>query len=521
VRKETEMGDFRPDAVREQARGSEEQPEGGAEAPTDPSSCPWHFGDTLTFAATRADILGAGVQVWLKTQGEVRFGPLFQVNMSNIVDVGMCSVDLRRRVLPACVQRAAALDGGGSSTETHAAGGPFIWESPVMVLPLTHVGNGKGPGDKLYVLGESAGHVALSFGVNMDPELLLKSADEATMPLVHRVAQPLKEWTVKTAGAGVNAAAEWTAENAPIAAAAARDWTVKAAGVTATVVQAAAVSTHQVTQESVKWVMENTDIEGCTTKTRDRATRHLEDLCGQQMLQDATPVFRKPDSVCGPVVRQHMSPTKMSVATTSFGQTPSPRRVPSISSGQPSFGFPGTPVSRAIAAGVNEQSPHDARLGSQVQGEKEQPHLQPVMSGSVSAPPRAAGISMVRAAQMPLPPPPPAGAVASSGRAASAAVPPGAPKPVRPAGSASAAAPAGGAKVAHYVTQLPMAQPGLPTRQSFPAQVPGCVPSRQSFQVVQMVPYSQQALPTRQSFQVAQAQSQVLPAQYVRPSTVY
>jgi len=189
-RKETEFGDFRPDGA--WARVSNKSVAGAA---NDDTRCSWSFGDTLTFVATRADVLGPGLQVWVRTQSEVLLGP-FQVSISRPSDVGMCSVDIRRLVLPSCSPMP------GADVGTAGGGAPSVWESQPLLLPLTYIGgSAPPPSERNFVLGESAGHVALSFSVNAPPGALLREAEEATKPFVSRMANPLKEWTVKTAEA--------------------------------------------------------------------------------------------------------------------------------------------------------------------------------------------------------------------------------------------------------------------------------------------------------------------------------
>jgi len=198
VRKQTEFGDFKP----ESNWGSFSDV--GQETP-------WCFGDTLTFSVRKADILGPGLQVWVRTQKDVRLGTL-QVSMSRPTDVGMVTIDFRQRLLPACVKQ----------VPDAASDDAFVWESDPMILPLTHVSGG----DRVYRQGDLAGHIAISFSMNIDPAELLKFAEQSTMPLVDRMANPLKEWATNAG-------------------------------------QAAVEATQTAVQQPVKWVMAATDLAGC------------------------------------------------------------------------------------------------------------------------------------------------------------------------------------------------------------------------------------------------------------------
>eukprot|EP00913_Durusdinium_trenchii_P018209 g17107.t1 len=178
------------------------------------------FNETLTFAVTVADVLaGQTVQLWIHTYSDVRFGP-FQVNLTRARDVGVCSVELQKQVLPECV---ASEESGDSTrhqvdttprrkacerTEARSppwAGrrrirfpldlsvkrGTYSWETPVLPFPLTHVGGAGGAGD--FVLGQAAGHLLVKFSMNADPQAMLLRRDRASRPLVERVADPFRQ----------------------------------------------------------------------------------------------------------------------------------------------------------------------------------------------------------------------------------------------------------------------------------------------------------------------------------------
>lgn len=136
--------------------------------------CPWRFGDTLTVSASLADVLGPGLQLRLNTNNEAKIGPL-KVKLASVNQLGECTVDLRRRVLPACV-RVRHCDPDGATPHAGSActdGSYRVWESPVLVFALTHVsGNQKG-----------VSHVALTFAVTADPEELMNMANSTERSL--------------------------------------------------------------------------------------------------------------------------------------------------------------------------------------------------------------------------------------------------------------------------------------------------------------------------------------------------
>lgn len=183
ARKMTEFGDFKRDST----DPGEGDPALGGSAP---STSPWHFGDTLTFLASGADVLGPGVQVWLRSNSDVNLG-MFQVNLAQMREIGTCSVNLRTGVLPHCgLRNQGAQAGAGVGSAADLAAPQQIWETPPTVLPLAHVGADNSP----YVLAEAAAHVTVTFGVNVDPQALLTLADQKTRPLAERVATPLRQW---------------------------------------------------------------------------------------------------------------------------------------------------------------------------------------------------------------------------------------------------------------------------------------------------------------------------------------
>mmetsp|Transcript_35976 Transcript_35976/g.111773 ORF Transcript_35976/g.111773 Transcript_35976/m.111773 type:complete len:657 (-) Transcript_35976:112-2082(-) len=183
TRKNTEFGDFKRDNAE---LGEGDASNGGSV----PSVSSWHFGDTLTFMASGSDVLGPGVQLWLRSNSDVNLG-VFQVNLAKMREIGTCSVNLRRDVLPQCALRNQGVQNGvGSAQAADVAGPQQIWETAAMVLPLAHVGADNSP----YVLAEAAAHVTVTFGVNVDPQALMRAADDKMRPLAERVATPLRQW---------------------------------------------------------------------------------------------------------------------------------------------------------------------------------------------------------------------------------------------------------------------------------------------------------------------------------------
>ncbi|CAE7903026.1 unnamed protein product, partial [Symbiodinium sp. KB8] len=145
VRKETEFGDVADD---DEDFGVDD----------DIPSCDWKFNETLTFAASVNDIMaGQTVQLWLHTKSDVYLGP-FQMNLARNRDVGVCSVEIRKQILPECVpvdERAGDSARHGESPPGGAKRGPhLVWETKVLPFALTHVDSNSGTGN--FVLGQAA-----------------------------------------------------------------------------------------------------------------------------------------------------------------------------------------------------------------------------------------------------------------------------------------------------------------------------------------------------------------------------
>jgi hypothetical protein len=179
ARKETEFGDFQgtggTQATNKSAAGC--TGEGGAIS----SHAPWRFEETLTFSTSITDVLSSGLQVWLQAQSDVRLGPV-QVSLSQKRSIGMCSVDLRSRVLPKFEQKGAADGTEPSSLDS------CNWQTPVLCLPLTYVGGGNSE----HALGENVGSLRVSFGIDIDPAVIQGVMDASTKSLLTRVTDPVK-----------------------------------------------------------------------------------------------------------------------------------------------------------------------------------------------------------------------------------------------------------------------------------------------------------------------------------------
>jgi len=168
--------------------------------------CPWRFGDSLTFAVHLDDVVhGPGMRLCLRAHSDVRLGPL-QVELPNSQELCEAFIDLRHRVLPACVH-ATYCDPDGTGADQ--GGQQMLWETPVLVIPLNHV-KGAPIGSAISsaedaALPTAAGHVALSFSINTDPEALLREAEQALRPLIERVVSPLAQWAATPVTAALSA----------------------------------------------------------------------------------------------------------------------------------------------------------------------------------------------------------------------------------------------------------------------------------------------------------------------------
>lgn len=159
-------------------------------------SGPWRFGDTLTFSGHVCDLLAGGLRLRLCAHNDVRLGP-WHVELPSPQEFGEATIDLRRRVLPACAPLATTriihgssvhdqivIDGvGGFSNKLEAGERPPWWETPVLMVPLTHVSDNPHNGVEVAIVAR----VALSFSINIDPEKLLHEVDYAERSLVDKV----------------------------------------------------------------------------------------------------------------------------------------------------------------------------------------------------------------------------------------------------------------------------------------------------------------------------------------------
>lgn len=126
------------------------------------SDCPWRFSDTLTFTVKVPDIdVGSGS---LKLRMRMRRRAVYGCCSFELApgEVGIGSVDLRRRVLPSCVQE----NRDWADSEPR-------WTSPPMLLPLSHV-RGGACGDHIQPW-EPVGHLAAVFAVHSPPEVILRA----------------------------------------------------------------------------------------------------------------------------------------------------------------------------------------------------------------------------------------------------------------------------------------------------------------------------------------------------------
>lgn len=136
--------------------------------------CPWRFDDSFAFALTARDILGPGLRFKLLGYSEVTLG-LFEIEMAGAKEFGEASIDMRRRVLPACIVE-RCLDPDGADHFDGAAG-HRLWETPVLVIPLLSEATTGGTS------GEATATITVSFSVNTDPVALLKQADFVENPI--------------------------------------------------------------------------------------------------------------------------------------------------------------------------------------------------------------------------------------------------------------------------------------------------------------------------------------------------
>lgn len=168
ITKETELADYSAEATDSGGARCSSAPFRSASVGACARECPWRFGDSLTFVATLQDIVGPGIRLRLRAHSDLTLG-MMQLQWAGVADLGETAVDLRRRVLPACVGR------NKRPNAPKAEGSASWWESPVLLIPLLHVRGGL-VGEH-YDLNEPTGHVAVVFSLNADPEALLAAAE--------------------------------------------------------------------------------------------------------------------------------------------------------------------------------------------------------------------------------------------------------------------------------------------------------------------------------------------------------
>lgn len=141
----------------------------------------WRFGDTLTFAARARDLLDSGMRFRLHVQSDVCLGPVSVQMPHRAQEFGEAVVDLRHRVLPVAVPAFSTppfLGGIDCEFESQPS-----WDTPALVFPLSHVSDSPHSGVEVSTLAK----VALSFSLNVDPEVLMREVDAANKPLPYKV----------------------------------------------------------------------------------------------------------------------------------------------------------------------------------------------------------------------------------------------------------------------------------------------------------------------------------------------
>lgn len=170
----------------------------------------WRFGDVLSFPLRLRDLADGGLVLQLRAQTGVRLG-VWQVDLpQNTQDLGEVVVDLRRRILPACVQARSppppqqCSSGGAAAGRPPPPGGPDdwqptqaalgeeecevecppSWESPAFALPLTRISRSPHAGVKVEIVAR----VVVSFSLNSCPRTLLWEVEERERPLSDKLA---------------------------------------------------------------------------------------------------------------------------------------------------------------------------------------------------------------------------------------------------------------------------------------------------------------------------------------------
>lgn len=169
---------------------------------------PWRFGDTLTLVLNLEDLLGQGLRLRLRATTDIRLGPL-QLELARTCELGECIMNLREHVLPACIHsESCEQDGWGDSVRTDTTN--QVWKSPVVLIPISLMNNKECSGisstSRGHAVADSfhyenahvvSAHIALSFGVTKEPDMLIKLADKAERSLTEKLASPLKRFAGK------------------------------------------------------------------------------------------------------------------------------------------------------------------------------------------------------------------------------------------------------------------------------------------------------------------------------------
>ncbi|CAE7941057.1 cbh2 [Symbiodinium sp. KB8] len=165
--------------------------------PTALQDCEWHFGDTMVFTVQLPELTSCGLSLRVRTRSDMRLGPL-QLDLARPSQVGCCTLDMRRRILPACSNPKVAqvASKGVKDDATAHAASQEIWESEQMCLPLV-TADGADEGAWLLV----------SFALSANPQSLEKLASRADRTLVERVSE-----SVSQLGQQAQPALQWAAE---------------------------------------------------------------------------------------------------------------------------------------------------------------------------------------------------------------------------------------------------------------------------------------------------------------------
>lgn len=176
--KETEFADF---------VGTTEQSSGSwTPRPKEDLTCPWQFGDTLTFSVLSSEAHRGCLRLRLSSRSDFCLGPL-QVQLPHCQHLGEGVLNLKEHLLPACAQSFDPFLGAAGVGLAHTT----LWQSPAMVVSLRKVLSDK-PLDPV-------AQILISVSINTDPTILLKEVERAEKTLADRVVGPLLQCAQATA----------------------------------------------------------------------------------------------------------------------------------------------------------------------------------------------------------------------------------------------------------------------------------------------------------------------------------